>query len=303
MRLSSWRGLLLAQIALLAFGHSLRGLEEPEPTARKVVDVGKNGIQSNTVAAKISTLKIKSQFAGNTAQAAAAQAATAKAHVEEVYVKTKSVMPELSAIKKVAKSQAAKANGASKDSQELLKAMQRQVNPVIEHSKDLAVQEVKTMLRERYSELADWRHKVLKDPSATGQVAAAKAAAPYFKTMGSFAGSMATYGLEASGMESQAAADAANAKSLASGAEAKREAGDEIGAAQDEEMSKALDTQSQQLAARGAALTRQIASMKIVLPQYANAAHMAAWNAEYAANPDSVPTAPLDSNFAFAPAL
>merc|ERR1719446_321527 len=100
-------------------------------------------------------------------------------------------------------------------------------------------------------------------------------------------------------MKSSAAADAANSQSLASGVEAKRGAGDEIGAAQDQEMAAALKTQSEQLAARGATLDGQIKEMANVVPQYAGAAHAAAWNAEYAANPDSVPPPPIDPNFAF----
>jgi len=292
--------LLFVQAVFLVHARTLRGVDDangPPP-----VDAVKNNLQINTAAAKISALKVKSIFAANSAQAAAAQAATAKLHVEDVYMKTKNVMPELNAIKKVAKGQAAKANEASKDTIASVKAMQKQMKQVVEASKLLAVQQVKSLLKAKYHELSDWRHKVLTNPWAKGQVAAAKAAAPYFKTMGTFAGSMAVYGLESSTMKSQSAADAANSKSLAAGVDDKNEAGDAIGAAQDQEMASALGIQSQQLAARAATLDSQIASMKNVVPLYANNAHMAAWNAEYAANPDSVPPPPTDPNFAFTPA-
>merc|ERR1719213_1259273 len=102
-------------------------------------------------------------------------------------------------------------------------------------------------------------------------------------------------------MKSAAAADAANAKSLAAGVKAKKEVGDVIGAAQDEQMAAALATQSQQLAARVSTLEGQIGTMRNVMPQYTNAAHMASWNAEYATNPDSIPPPPVDPNFAFTP--
>lgn len=299
MHLSTIASLLFARSALLACGLTIRGDDIPGPPE---VDSVKNDLQINTAAAKISALRVKTVFASNSAQAAAAQASSARIQVEELYVKTKNIMPELKAIKKVAKSKAAEANAASKDTLASVKGMETQMKPVIENSKLLAVQMVKSLLKEKYAELSDWRHKVLRNPWAQGQVDATKAAAPYFKTMGTFAGSMAVYGLESGAMKSQSAADAANAKSLAGGVEAKREAGDLIGAAQDEEMATALSTQSQQLAARGATLDSQIASMKNVVPQYAAAARSAAWNAEYAANPDSVPPPPLDPNFAFTPA-
>jgi len=293
------RSLVCTQLALVACGYTLRGIDVPDPPT---VDPVKNNLQINTAAAKISALKVKSVFAANSAQAAAAQAATAKLHIEDIYIKTKNVMPELNAIKKVAKKQAEAANDASKDTVASLKGMEKQMKPVIENAKLLAVQQVKLLLKTKYKELSDWRHKVLANPWAKGQVEAAKAAAPYFKTMGSFAGSMAVYGLEASAMKGQSAADAANAKSLAAGVEAKKEAGDPIGAAQDQEMATALDMQSQQLAARASTLGGQIDSMKAPMQQYAGAAHMAAWNAEYAANPDGVPPPPVDPNFAFTPA-
>lgn len=291
-------GLLFLQSALLACGHGLRGVDSNGPPP---VDMVKHKLQINTAAAKISALTVKSMFAANSAQAAAAQSATAKLHIEDLYVKTKNIMPELKAIKKVAKSQADQANQASKDTMKSLKDLQKQMKPVIEGAKLLAVQQVKGLLKWKYHELSDWRHKVLTNPWAKGQVEATKAAAPYFKTMGTFAGSMAVYGLESSTMKSQAAADAANAKSLAGGVAAKKEAGDAIGAAQDEEMVAALDIQSKQLAARASSLDSTINSMKNVVPQYGGAAKAAAWNAEYAANPDSVPPPPVDPNFAFTP--
>lgn len=294
--------LLFGRAVQLACGHTLRGLDAPEIPGPPLVDATKNNLQINTAAAKISALKVKSVFASNSAQAAAAQASTAQLNVEELYVKTKAVLPELNAIKKIARVQSKKANDASKDTIKSYKAMEKQMNKVTEDSKFLAVTEVKKLLKQKYHELSDWRHKVLTNPWEKGQVAAAKAAAPYFKTMGTFAGSMAAFGLEAGAMRSQAAADAANAKSLAGGVEAKKAAGDVINAAQDQQMAQALETQSGQLAARAATLDGQIASMKNVVPQYAGAAHMAAWNAEYGENPDGVPPPPVDPNFAFTPA-
>jgi len=290
-----WR-LLLANAVLLACGHTLRGRDIPGPPD---VDPVKHELQMGTAAAKISALKVKSVFAANSAQAAAAQANTARIHVEELYVKTKAVMPELNAIKKAAKTQAAQANAASKDTIKSYKAMEKQMSKVTEDSKLLAVKEVKKLLKQKYHELSDWRHKVLANPWERGQVAATKAAVPYFKTMGAFAGSMAIYGLESGSMKSQASADAANAASLAAGVDAKRAGGDPIGAAQDQEMANALKIQSSQLAARASTLDGQASSMANVVPQYAAAAHGAAWNAEYAANPDGIPPPPIDPNFAY----
>lgn len=299
MHLSPYYAVLsFAGAVLLASGYQLRGREIPGPPEVSAV---KNDLQKGTAAAKISALNVKAKFAANSAQASAAQANTVRIKIEELYMKTKNVMPELNAIKKVAKTEAASANDASKDIIASYKAMEKQMANVTNDAKLLAVREVKKFLKQKYNELSDWRHKVLANPWEQGQVAATKAAQPYFKMMGSFAGSMAIYGLESGAMKSQAAADMANSKSLAAGVEAKR-AADPIGAAQDEQMAAALKTQSEQLAARASTLDSQIGSMQNVVPQYAAAAHGAAWNAEFAANPDSIPPPPVDPNFAFTPA-
>jgi len=300
MKPAHFVGLLVAaRAALLSVGHTLRGQQDPEIPA---VGLEKHEMQMNTAAAKISALKVKSVFAANSAQAAAAKAATAKLHVEEIYVKTMAVMPELNTVKKLAHSVAKSANEASKETQNSRRGMEKKVDKILTDSKLLAVSAVKSLLKQKYNDLSEWRHKVLTNPWEKGQVAAQKAAAPYFKTMGAFAGTMAGFGLEAGAMRSQAAADADNAKSLAAGVEEKKEAGDVIGAEQDREMAKALEIQSQQLAARGDTLQSQIAGMQNVVPQYAGAAHGAAWNAEFAANPDGLPPPPVDPNFAFTPA-
>lgn len=302
MRFTPWCWLFFARVSLLVCGHTLRGGTGQEPNGPPPVGLEKHNMQINTAAAKISALKVKSLVAANGAQASAAKAATAKLKVEEVYVKTMNVMPELNAVKKLAKLQAAKANDASKQTIGFRKDMEKKASKITMDAKLLAVQEVKSLFKEKYKQLSEWRHKVLANPWEQGQVAATKAAAPYFKTMGTFAGSMAAYGLEASTMKSAAASDSANAESLASGVEAKKEAGDPIGAEQDREMAAALKTQSEQLAARAGTLDSQVASMQNVVPQYAGAAGMAAWAAEGAANPDAVPPPPVDPNFAFTPA-
>lgn len=299
MRFFPYYGLLFVRAVLLTSGYTLRGGEIPGPPQ---VDAVKNDLQINTASAKISALNVKSVFATNSAQAAAAQANTARIKVEELYMKTKNVLPELNAIKKVAKTQAGEANFASKDTIASYKAMEKQMSKVVEDSKLLAVQDVKKLLKGKYHELSDWRNKVLANPWEKGQVAAAVAAKPYFGAMGQFAGSMAVFGLESGGMKSQAASDMASSQSLAAGVEAKRAAGDPIGAAQDAEMAAALKTQSEQLSARAATLDSQSAGMANVVPQYAAAAHGASWNAEFNANPDGVPPPPVDPNFAFTPA-
>lgn len=297
--------LLLARFVLLASGHQLRGREEgdglviPEPP---LVDPVKNELQIGTASAKISTLKVKSVFAANSAQAAAAQANTARLNVEEIYVKTKAVMPELNAIKKVATKQAASANAASKDSVTAFKGMEKAAKPIIDKSKQLAVVEVKKLLKEKYHELSDWRNKVLTNPWEKGQVAGAKAAIPYFKMQGNYAASMNAYTLEAGSLRSQSNADKENAEKLAAGVEARKEGGDPIGAAQDQEMANALEVQSQQLAAKAGEMEGTVSTMRDVVPLYGSAANIASWNANYAANPDGLPPPPVDPNFAFTPA-
>lgn len=304
MRLLPYCALLAARDVLLACGYTLRGKDGQVPADMEppMVNAVKNDLQINTADHRISALKLKTLYATNNAQAAAAQANTARIHVEELFVKTKNIMPELDAIKATAKSQANSANEQSKDAIALAKTAKEQMPVIINDAKVLAVTEVKELLKQKYKELSEWRHQVLNNPWEKGQVAGAKAAKQYFAMMGNFAGTSAAIGLESGAMKSQAASDAANAQSLAAGVDAKKKAGDPIGAAQDDEMAKALEIQSQQLAARGAALDGQIADMSKVVPEFATHAHLAAWNAEYAQNPDGLPPPPIDPNFAFTPA-
>jgi len=265
-----------------------------------IVDAGIHELQMHTTDERVSVLKARSMGAANTAQAAAAQANTQLMKAEDTYVKTMAVGPELTAIKKQASSSSESAAEASKEGQEALKRMEESAKTTEEKAKEMAVMEVKALLKEKYHQLSDWRHKVLGDPWRKGQVAAAKAADPYFKSMGSFSGSINAYTLEAGTMRSQAAKDLQNADAIAVGAKAKRDAGDVVAAAQDEQMATALHTQSQQLTARAATLDAQAADMRNVMPQYAHAAQMAAWTAEYSANPDGVPPPPVNPNTAFA---
>lgn len=280
-----------------ACGHQF--LEARDVPGPPLVDQTVHRLQTGTSAAKISMLKSKAVLASHTAQAAAAQAATQKLKAEEIYVKTKLVLPELMAIKKTAKSQAQSAVDASKESVGAMKAMKKEMKTIKQQSQILAVQEVKVLLKQKYHQLSEWRHKVLTNPWEKSQVAVQKAAKPYFQMMGKFGASMAAYGLEAGNMKSQAAADAANAKALMAGVKAKRDAGDTVAAAQDQQMANALETQSKQLAARGATLEGQAAEMRNVMPEYAKGAQMAAWSAQHQVNPDQVPPPPVNPNFAY----
>jgi hypothetical protein len=294
-----WRraAALALLLAPLACGTKLRGVNYDPPP----IDPVKYVLQVNTGVERVAALRVKSVLAANNAQAAAAQARAEKLHLEQLYVQTYQVLPELDAIQKAAQLQAADANEASKSTIAVMKQLQKDVKPIPELAKQLAVEQVKQLFKEKYTQLDDWRNKVLSTPWEKGQVAATKAAQPYFKMMGNFAASMGAYNLEAGAMRSQAAGDAANAKALADGVEDKKNAGDVIGAAQDQEMATALKTQSQQLAARAGALEADASQMHGVLPEYGNAARLAAWNAEYSANPDGLPPPPANPNFAYTP--
>jgi len=290
-------GALALLLAQFVCGTKLRGVNYDPPP----VDQVKFNVQMNTASAKLTALKVKSVLAANNAQAAAAQARAEKLHIEQLYVQTYQVLPELAAITQAAKSQAAQANEASKATIAMMKQLQKDAKAIPDLAKQLAVEEVKSLLKEKYSQLDDWRNKVLTNPWAAGQVAATKAAQPYFKMMGNFGASITAYNLEAGTMRSQAGGDAANSKALAAGVQGKKDSGDVIGAAQDQEMANALKTQSQQLTARAGALDSAASQMHSVMPEYSNSARLAAWNAEYAANPDGIPPPPVDPNFAYTP--
>lgn len=299
----TWLTLALALLPVAAGGGGRRLLSRYGQQPTLSTDPDKNDLnqmQKMAADAKIAASKIKVVYAANTAMAAAAQARTAEYQIANTYVHTMAIPPELAAIKKVAEAHAAKAEEAVKTASGAYKDLEAIVKTSVVDSQKLAVAGVQQLFRDKYHELASWREHVLTNPWERAQVAATKAAVPYFKMMGSFGASMAGYGLEASTMRSQAASDAANAKALADGVEEKKKT-DPIGAAQDDEMAKALKLQSEQLNGRAATLEGQVASMQNAVPEYASAAHMAAWNAEYATNPDGLPPPPLNPNFAYTP--
>jgi hypothetical protein len=290
---------LLGSVLPLAIGLHLR--DPLDFTTPPRVDTEKLEIQTSTVATKLSALRVRSSNAANTAQAAAAQAVADKLKAEEIWMNIAYVKPELDAIQNRTQLHATQAAESAVTSQEAVANMTEQLKNVTEGSKLLAVQEVKVMLKEKSKALSEWRHSVLSNPWQRGQEAAAKAALPYSKMMGQFGQAMGAFGMEAQSMRSQATADAANAAELRSGVDAKNKVGDVIEAAQDYTMADALSTQSRQLSERASTLDAQISTMQGQLPAYSSAAHMASWNAVYAANPDGIPPPPVDPNFAFSP--
>merc|ERR1719160_890758 len=109
------------------------------------------------------------------------------------------------------------------------------------------------------------------------------------------------YQHEASGLMSQANAAAASSQALAGGAQGRANSGDVIGANQDLETAKALRAQGDQLAGAANTLQGEAKNMNNIITEYFPAAHMAAWRAEYAADPDALPAPPNKPNFAYTP--
>lgn len=266
------------------------------------VDLVVHGGESRWAKAKVRSLQTKTLLAASSAEAAAAEAGTAPLRIEALRVQTTAVRPEIALSESIAETAAKSATKASSDATNALKATEANAKSVVDDAKRLAVFEVQKMLRSKYHELKEWREKVLTDPFTRRKKAAARAAEPYFKMVGKFKDQIVAYNAGIGSMTSRAENAEAAADSMKASAEAKDKSGDKIGAAQDHEMAKALKAESESLKGQASTMTDTVDNMeKTVIPQYVTAANLAAWNAEYREDPDSLPPPPVNPNFAFAP--
>jgi len=266
------------------------------------VDMVVHGGELRWAKEKVKALQAKTALAASSAEAAAAEASTAPLRIEALRVQTTAVRPEIAMSQSIAEKAAQSATKASSDATSALKATEASVKGVVDDAKKLAVFEVQKMLRTKYHELKEWREKVLTDPFTRRKKAAAKAAEPYFKMVGAFKDRITAYNAGVASMTSRSQNAAAAADSVQAAAEAKEKSGDKIGAAQDYEMAKALKAESKSLDGQASSMSDSITNIeKSIIPEYMTAAHMAAWNAEYREDPDSLPPPPVNPNFAFAP--
>merc|ERR550514_1628642 len=94
---------------------------------------------------------------------------------------------------------------------------------------------------------------------------------------------------------------AGGAQGLAGGAQGKFDGGDPVGANQDVMTANAMRTSSGSYASAAQALEGEAQNMNKWIAEYISAGHMAAWRAEYEADPDALPPPPVNPNYAFTP--
>merc|ERR1719375_2118373 len=109
------------------------------------------------------------------------------------------------------------------------------------------------------------------------------------------------YQKAARGMMGKANGMASSAQGIASGAQGRLNGGDSIGANQDIMTANAMRKTAGQLAGSSQALQAEADNMMKWIGEYTVAGHMAAWHAEYEADPDVIPPPPVNPNYAFTP--
>lgn len=288
-------GLLLVSLAEAAA--SLVASNRAPPLVNGAID----SLQSGTSAAKIAALKAKAAAAVSRAQAAAALASTSEVHVEQLKMQNEKKKPQLADSLAVAKEATVEAVAAAKEAVAALAEVKAVAKTAVADARRLAVEEVKQELTNKYHQLEQWRSKVLDDPYTRAKKAGAKAAAPFNKMIKAYYGRIGQYQLVAGGMMSKANKLAAGAQSVAGGAQGRYNGGDTIGANQDIMTANAMRKQSAGLAGAANALQGEAKNMNQWIGQYIAAGHMAAWRAEYDADPDVIPPPPLNPDYAFTP--
>lgn len=271
-------------------------LQSP-PLVNGVID----SLEAGTAAAKIAGLKAKAAAAVSRAQAAAAQASTSEIHVEQLKMQNEMKKPELNEALLQAKDATAAAVDAAKEAVAALGAVKAVAKTAVDDAKRLAVEEVKKAMTAKYHALEEWRTKVLDDPYARAKKAGAAAVAPYNKMIKAYYKRIGQYQKTAKGMMGKANKLAAAAQGIGGGAQGRLNGGDPVGANQDIMTANAMRKQSGALAGAAESLQAEAQQMNKWIAEYIAAGHMAAWRAEYEADPDQLPPPPVNPDYAFTP--
>jgi len=189
----------------------------------------------------------------------------------------------------------------AKKASTILENTKKDVATQLEATKGLAHDAVLANLRKMYSELNEWKKKVLRDPYKEAQKAGAKAAEPYHKMISTLNSRITEYQVTARAMSDKANALANGAQDLAAQAGGKQSNGDAIGANQDLMTAQAMAAESQQLSGNAAALQGQASAMNKTIGDYLAHGHMAAWAAMYKVDPDGLPPPPRNPDASIPP--
>lgn len=260
-----------------------------------------DSLDAGQTQARIASLRAKSTAAVSRAQAAAAQASISETHVEQLKVQNEMKKPELDRALETATEAATGAVEAAKEAVAALAAVRATAKTAVADAQRLAVEGVKKRMAEKYNQLEEWRTKVLDDPYTRAQAAGKKAAEPYNKMIKAYYKRIGQYRKAAGGLMGKANSLAGGAQGLAGGAQGKLNGGDPVGANQDVMTANAMRSSSASYASAAQALEGEAQNMNHWIADYIAAGHMAAWQAEYEADPDALPPPPVNPNYAFTP--
>lgn len=266
-----------------------------------MVDAAIDTLNVGTADAKIAALRAKAAAAVSRSKAQAAQAKTASIHVEQLLMENKLKRPQLAEALLLARKSAAKAEEAAKEAAAALKQVKQIAKTAPGDAARMAVDEVRKSLVEKYHNLDRWRTRVLDNPYERARKAGLKAASPYNAMIRAYYARIGQYQAEASKMMGKANQLAAGAQGLAGGAQGRLDGGDPVGANQDIMTANAMRKQSASLAGAADSLHAEANKMNSWIPEYIAAGHMAAWIAEFKADPDALPPPPVNVNYAFTP--
>lgn len=291
-------GALVAALAapMVARGAAVRGLRAPPTVSGDV-----NDLVGGAADTKVAAFNAKAAAATVRARAVAAQAAATATRAEELQVTNEAKKPVLEKDLGVATSQAIAANKAANGAVAALAQTKAIAATAVDDAKKLAVEEVKARLKDMYHRLDEWRSHVLNSPYDNARAAGKRATKPYNDMIRKIRGKIGNFQLQASTYMGQANSLENGAEGIAAGAQGKLDSGDVVGANQDLMTAQSMQGRAAAEASAASSLQAQANGMNHLIAKYVQAGHMAAWKAEYLADPDALPPPPQDPNYAFTP--
>lgn len=227
------------------------------------------------------------------AHAAAARAKTALLRTEEVELGEEARMVELQGAYNTASVKASNTALYAQSATRSFQATKSIADAAPAQAKQMAILKVQDMLSQAHSDLNDWRNKVLIDPDKEAYSKAAKAAKPYYDMANVFYSRMNDYMGKSAGLTGGFAGSSTDM--LPADISSPEVVANELLKEQSLQQAGVEWSTDPTIVQDGAN------SMKDIIPMYMAAGQQAAYGAHYSTNFDSLPSAPLDPNFAFTP--
>lgn len=290
-------GWILAAGAGATFSAAEPPWQDPQPLVNPRSDV----LEMASVAAKVSGSRKRTVAALLRARGARARAHALEMYTEQLKLGSESKTAILKDMSAQATSQSDKAEAASQAAVKAYKEMKDKAKTMDSEAEGLARAEVQKLMSDQFQSLNDWRQKTLQDPHTQAQQAGARAEEPYVRMWNVFTKRVQAYASQAKSLAVQANEVHAESNTISDGAQRKLESGDAVGANQDLELARAMQTHSMELVDSAQALQASANDMNKQTSLYLTAAQAARARAEYDLDPNSMPLLAVDPQTVYTP--